>query len=182
MNGLLVWAHSHCRSTLAFYEGLAKAFGVPLKVLFWIRDTSNRVVVGYSDEEFSHLDTLFVEDDIDLAKKELAAHRAWHHLFGTYQRGTVLEKCCWRREGGAALSPSDQKHPVICGSRHARFSRTSTYQRSYAMWFPNKSKLLTLFSTCRAMSTRTCKEWGGPPGRLSGVGITRRLWSVVRSR
>lgn len=92
MNGLLIWAHSYCRSTLAFYEGLAKAFGVPLKVLFWIRDTSNRVAVGYSDEEFSHLDTLFVEDDIDLAKKELAAHKTWHHLFGTYQKGAVFRE------------------------------------------------------------------------------------------
>lgn len=105
MNGILLWAHSYCRSTLAFYEGLAKAFGVPLKVLFWRRDTSIRTSVGHSDDEFFHLDTQFIEDDVALAKRALAAHKDWHHLFGTYQKGSVYrEMLLEARKAGCSVA------------------------------------------------------------------------------
>lgn len=90
MNGILVWAHSYCRSTLAFYEGLAKAFDAPLRVLVWIRGTSNRTAVGHSDDEFAHLDARFVDDDAEKAKREFEEHKDWHHLFGTYQKGSLF--------------------------------------------------------------------------------------------
>lgn len=117
MKGLLVWAHSYCRSTLAFYEGLAAAFGVPLKILFWIKGTSNRTAVGYSDEEFKHLDTRFIENDFQNALMELEQHKGWHHLFGTYQKGTVFREMLLRaKEAGdqvaiASESPCNMVRP-----------------------------------------------------------------------
>lgn len=90
MKGLLVWAHSYCRSTLAFYEGLAKAFDVPFRVVCWKEDCSIRTVTGHSDAEFSHFDLRFIGDDLSAARAELANHINWHHLFGTYQIGSVF--------------------------------------------------------------------------------------------
>lgn len=90
VKGLLIWSHSYCRSTMAFYEGLAKAFNVPLRILFWQKGFANRAVVGHSDDEFNHLDVRFIGDDLDGARAEFRAYRDWHHIFGTYQQGTVF--------------------------------------------------------------------------------------------
>jgi glycosyltransferase involved in cell wall biosynthesis len=75
---------------LGFYEGIAKAFDVPLRLLFWIKDFANRTDVGYATDEFQHLDICFIGDDIALAQHELNKHSDWHHLFGTYQQGRVF--------------------------------------------------------------------------------------------
>jgi glycosyltransferase involved in cell wall biosynthesis len=92
MTGLLVWAQSYCRSTLAFYEGLATAFGVPIKVLVWHKDTSIRTAMGFSDDEFSHLDLIFIENDETKALEMLYEYRHWHQIFGTYQKGLLFRK------------------------------------------------------------------------------------------
>jgi len=104
MKGLLVWSHSFCRSTVAFYEGLARAFDVPMRMLFWMRGFSNRTAVGYSGNEFEHLDMRFIGDDLGAAHEEYAAHRHWHHLFGTYQKGVVFRRMLLQvsKEGGHA--------------------------------------------------------------------------------
>ncbi len=115
--GLLVWAHSYCRSTLAFYEGLAKAFDVPVRFLMWIGSCANRTAVGYAADEFKHLDIVYIGDDRDTALKEMAGHSTWHHVFGTYQKGTVFREMLVeaRRRGAhvavASEAPCNMSRP-----------------------------------------------------------------------
>lgn len=92
MKGLLVWAHSYCRSTFAFYAALAHAFDVPLRVLVWCPGVANRRAVGHSDDEFDSLDVHFLGDNEQVARRELESHSGWHHIFGTYQKGRVFRK------------------------------------------------------------------------------------------
>ena len=117
MNGLFVWSHSLCRSTLAFYEELAKSFGAPLKVVGW--RVSHRQDIGFSDQEFGHLDVTFVGDDFAVARRLLERHRTWHHLFGTYQRGKVFRRMLLEvarsgcRVGVASEAPCNMTPPPL---------------------------------------------------------------------
>lgn len=92
IEGLLIWAHSYCRSTLAFYEGLGTAFVVPIRLLFWQKGFANRSVIGHSNDEFKHLDMRFIGDDFSVAQEEFRRHQKWHQFFGTYQEGGVFRK------------------------------------------------------------------------------------------
>jgi glycosyltransferase involved in cell wall biosynthesis len=101
MRGLLIWAHGRCRATLAFYEGLAKAFGVPVRILCCYGGESPRDVLGLTQDEFPHLLTRLVGGDAEAVKEEYETHKDWHHFFGTYQKGTLFRNIMIRagREG-----------------------------------------------------------------------------------
>ena len=119
MNGLFVWSHSFCRSTLAFYEALASSFGVPLKVVAWRNDTAHRERTGFSSQEFPHLDVTFIGNDLGMARQLLREHQSWHQLFGTYQRGGVFRRILMEaarsgcRVGVASESPCNMTPPPL---------------------------------------------------------------------
>ncbi len=89
MNSLVVWGHSYCRSTLAFYRGLASAFGVPLKVFLWKPFEELRKKTGFSDNEFGDIDITFVGDDLSSAMQLLQENKESHHLFCAYQSALI---------------------------------------------------------------------------------------------
>lgn len=97
MKGLVVWAQSNCRSTMAFYRGLARCFNVPLLVC--LRDTSNgvsvtgaRVGVGFRADEFKGMEIVLVGDDYLKGCQILSTHGGWHHLFAAYQSSPVYRR------------------------------------------------------------------------------------------
>ena len=84
MDGLFIWAHSYCRSTLAFYQGLGSAFNVPLKI-FVLQDIPNaRKKTGFSDKEFQHLDISQIKD-YESSVNTLIEYKDYFHIFGSYQ-------------------------------------------------------------------------------------------------
>lgn len=118
MVGLVVWAHSFCRSTLAFYEGLASAYNVPLKIFIWKQDTSKRDAVGYANNEFSHIDYRFILNDRIGAIDLLDCYKEWHHIFGTYQKGELFREILLRakklgcRAAVASEAPCNMEPPL----------------------------------------------------------------------
>lgn len=91
MKELVVWAYSYCRSTLAFYRGLGKAFGVPLVVCIWKEIAKLRTKVGFTKNEFSDMDITFIGNDYDKARNILNEHREAHHIFGAYQSVKIFQ-------------------------------------------------------------------------------------------
>lgn len=85
MKGLVIWAHSYCRSTLGFYRGLGIAFGVPIKLIMFIKTCNNRKSIGFTDDEFSDLDICYFKD-IESSKLIINQYKDWNHLFGVYQQ------------------------------------------------------------------------------------------------
>lgn len=100
MNGLVIWAHSYCRSTLAFYIELGKAFNVPTIIFCPHRGCDLRAKVGFSEKEFAGADIRYFDDNVDLALKEFQARKSWNHIFATYQEdlyGRLFEEARRRR-------------------------------------------------------------------------------------
>ena len=91
MEGLVIWAHSYCRSTLGFFRGLGKAFGVPLKLCIRKEIAKLRTNVGFTETEFDDLDITFVGDNYDLALRILKEHKHYHHIFGSYQSVKIYQ-------------------------------------------------------------------------------------------
>ena len=81
MEGLVIWAHSYCRSTLGFYRGLGIAFGVPIKLIMFIKTCNNRKSIGFSDDEFENFDISYFKD-IESSKQIIDQYKDWNHLFG----------------------------------------------------------------------------------------------------
>ena len=92
MKGLVIWAHSYCRSTLGFYRGLGIAFGVPLKICIWKKITQLRINVGFTENEFSDMDITFIGNNYALASRIMEEYRHYHHIFGSYQSVSIYQK------------------------------------------------------------------------------------------
>lgn len=92
MKGLFIWADSYCRSTLAFYRGLGRAFDVPLKVAVLRMENQLREKTGFSNREFSDMDLLPVPAVYGEALSLLHQHGEWHHLFCSYQKTEVYRR------------------------------------------------------------------------------------------
>lgn len=92
MEGLIIWAHSYCRSTLGFFRGLGVAFDVPLKLCIWKMNAKLRTKVGFKEDEFSDMDITFVGDDYLLAHSILEEYKHYHHIFGAYQSVPIYQR------------------------------------------------------------------------------------------
>lgn len=84
MKGLFVWANSYCRSTLAFYRGLAMAFGCPLKIVVLKGLSDARKKTGFGADEFADMDITFYEG-IDSVSRYFDDYKDYKHIFGSYQ-------------------------------------------------------------------------------------------------
>lgn len=97
MKGLLVWAQSSCRSQMALYRELGRAFGIPVEVAVWFyrKDQSqidNRTALGFCDNEFQDMKILKVGEDFIKAKEILDEHRGWAHFCCNYQGSEVFRR------------------------------------------------------------------------------------------
>jgi glycosyltransferase involved in cell wall biosynthesis len=108
MNGIQVWSPSYCRSTFGFYEALANYYRVPLRVCTLDSKPQSRAGLGWSADEFKHVEVVLLADDLGNAFKQLEAYADWHQLFGVYQRCPVIQKVLARA--------STQGIPVGVGS------------------------------------------------------------------
>lgn len=90
IEGIQVWAVSYCRSTLGFYEALARALNLPLRVCLARGGSGERGELGFSETEFAHLDLVETADEITAALA-LAERPTWLQLFGTYQTAAHIQ-------------------------------------------------------------------------------------------
>lgn len=89
MHGILIWAHSYCRSTLAFYRGLGLAFKCPLKIIVLEGLPELRVKTGFDKNEFTDLD---ISEYEDIAKSAIIMEEYYYyyHIFASYQNELSL--------------------------------------------------------------------------------------------
>lgn len=92
MNGLVIWAHSYCRSTLAFFLYLGKSSGKQFK-LFVRKPSINdiRTKVGFSNNEFNDEHIEYISSDFDKCNEILLKYKSWNHLFGAYQKMPLFQ-------------------------------------------------------------------------------------------
>lgn len=98
MNGLVIWAHDNCRSTLAFYLELGRSFMLPTIInIVHKSKNSNREKVGFSKDEIIDSNINFINDDEQKALSSLLKHRSWNHIFASYHKEdlfkTLILKC-----------------------------------------------------------------------------------------
>ncbi|MBR1387560.1 MAG: glycosyltransferase [Alloprevotella sp.] len=112
MKGLLIWADSYCRSTLAFFDGIGKSFGVPCRIIVIESSFDIRTKTGFSESEFKGLDIIFYSEikDIDAF---LQQYQGYYHIFGVYQKNNgcrdLIKKVLMRgdRYGIASEAPNN---------------------------------------------------------------------------
>lgn len=92
MQGLVIWAHSYCRSTLAFFRALGNSFGVSLKLCVWKTNAQLRTKVGFTEDEFNDMDITFIGDNYKLALSILEKYMHYQHIFGAYQSVPIYQK------------------------------------------------------------------------------------------
>lgn len=90
MKGLVIWAHSNCRSMMGVYAALVKALKCPVVIALWESPVAGcqglRDRVGFSSSEFSEIEMLSVGENWLAGKKILDEHPGYNHLFGVYQK------------------------------------------------------------------------------------------------
>lgn len=87
MKGLVVWAHSACRSQMALYRALGQELDVPMVVPLWqCGENELRAAVGFCSSEFSDMNMVPVGEDYARGLEVIDSHKGWCHLFCVYQR------------------------------------------------------------------------------------------------
>ena len=90
MQGLVIWAQSNCRSTMALYRELIRELGVPALITLWHYKKSEgdkdiRELIGFSHDEFSDLPIEPVGENWERGLSILESHSGWHHIFCVWQ-------------------------------------------------------------------------------------------------
>lgn len=92
MKGLIIWANSYCRSTMAFYQELGNVFHVPLYIYVWKSGNTIRQKTGFTETEFGHKGIFFLNDDEAFAQRTLMTYKSYHHIFAVYQKSALHQK------------------------------------------------------------------------------------------
>lgn len=133
MKGLLVWACSNCRSTMAFYKELARQLQVPMIVAIWFTNRGGTCAVrselGFRSDEFKDIKMVMVGEDYDKGLELIESHSGWHSLFGVYHGAPsyqrLLEEC--KKRG--------QRAGVICEAPCNMSTGFSRYLKAaYLKW------------------------------------------------
>ncbi len=101
MKGIQFWAQSYCRTTLAFYEGLATYFRVPFRICTGNRG-GTRTAYGWSRDEFGDYDVIDTSYSPEICERLFVERSEWHQVFGTYQENTPFVRILSR---AASVSP-----------------------------------------------------------------------------
>lgn len=96
MNGLIIWAQSNCRSTMALYREVIKLLDVPVVVALWhyraVGQSDIRTCIGFRDDEFADIEMVPVGEDLSKGMALLDAHPGYNHLFSVYQEAPTFQK------------------------------------------------------------------------------------------
>ena len=86
--GLVIWAHSVCRSVMGVYRAMGELMGVPLIVALWHPrpcDGGSRVKAGFRVDEFADMQFVDIGENYEKGLELLKRCRGWRHLFCVYQ-------------------------------------------------------------------------------------------------
>lgn len=97
MTGLVIWAQSNCRSTMALYREMLQLLKCPALITLWHYNKSAcekdiREKIGFSHDEFAGLPIEPVGEDLGKGLAVLDAHPGWSHLFCVWQPSPVYRQ------------------------------------------------------------------------------------------
>lgn len=101
MNGIVIWAHSKCRSTFGLYRAIRDAAGVPVRLVSREGIRDYRVSQGQCEDDFADVECPVIGEDWDAAEKVLAETAGWLHLVAAYQVSPTFRKVilCAKKRG-----------------------------------------------------------------------------------
>lgn len=109
MRGVLIWAYSECRSTMATYRALINALGVPGAVVVLHANAEGcgmglRAQTGFRPDEFLDMQKIAVGIDLNLGLKIIEEHVGWDHIFCDYQGSAVVRRLiCEAKHRGSRI-------------------------------------------------------------------------------
>lgn len=125
MNGIVIWAHSECRSTMALYREIRAMAGVPVIITLWhyadYQDrTDARSCAGFRPDEFADLNPLPIGDDYERGLEILKKSDGWLHLFCEYQESSVYRNLILeaKRRGNIVGIVSESPCNMFSGSKY----------------------------------------------------------------
>ena len=92
MKGIVIWAHSKCRSTFGLYRAIRDAAGVPVRLVSREGIRDYRVDQGQCEDDFADVECPVIGEDWSAAKKVLEETAGWLHLVAAYQVSPVFRK------------------------------------------------------------------------------------------
>ena len=85
MNGIMIWAHSRCRSTADLYREVIRQADVPVRIVFREGELLCRKEQGFSESEFEGADGRVIGEDWEAAQQILSETVGWTHVVCAYQ-------------------------------------------------------------------------------------------------
>lgn len=97
MNGLIIWAYSNCRSTMALYRSVQRLAKCPVKIVLSKADKNCvipdiRKKVGFREDEFRDVDFILLNNDYSLGIRIMDESPNYTHLFCAYQSEPIYRK------------------------------------------------------------------------------------------
>lgn len=91
MKGIVIWAHSKCRSTYDLYCEVVRQAPVPVRLVFWKGALDVRTAQGFSETAFERVPSVVIGDDRAAADRILNETAGWAHVVAAYQVAAVMQ-------------------------------------------------------------------------------------------
>lgn len=97
MKGLIIWAYSNCRSTMALYRAIQRYANFSVKIVLVEGNhkcdiPSIRKQVGFRNDEFNDIEPVFLNDDYSIGTRIMDENPGCAHIFCAYQRVEIYRK------------------------------------------------------------------------------------------
>ena len=92
MTGIVIWAHSKCRSTFGLYRAIRDVAGVPVRLVSREGVRDYRMVQGQSEADFADIKCPVIGEDWNAAENVLSEAAGWLHLVAAYQVSLTFRK------------------------------------------------------------------------------------------
>lgn len=138
MKGLVIWAHSKCRSTFGLYRALRDLAGVPVRLAAREGVRDYRQAQGQCEDEFADMECPVVGEDWPRIEKILNETQGWTHLVAAYQESAVYRKIVRvaKRQGGVVGVISEQPWNAHFGLKAMAWD---VYVRTVLRWRVRKA-------------------------------------------
>lgn len=91
MKGLVIWAHSKCRSTYDLYREVVRQAPVPVRLVFWKGALDVRIEQGFAADDYEDVPSAVIGDDRTAADRILSETAGWTHVVAAYQVAAVMQ-------------------------------------------------------------------------------------------
>ena len=91
MKGIVIWAHSKCRSTFDLYREVMRQSPLSVRLVFWKDILDARIAQGFSEKAFECIPSVVIGDDWAAVDRILDEAVGWVHVVAAYQVAEVMQ-------------------------------------------------------------------------------------------